>query len=592
MTSAGSCVPNGIARRLNLRLKYDICFILLHRQAFLYIINAKTDESCRIFSIFLNCILLIRGHAMPVHSEIRKKQRNKISLATLFTGLVSLSVLLTLTILLIGSYHLKKSTLIDTTLTSNYAAAAKMSQTIDYLFKSMRSSLQYSSTLLADVKSMPANEVNSKLEIIRHSGSYFNSIILVDETGLVRNRSPLSGGSVGMYVTTEEARTALAVKEPYISIPYTPPQTHRMIVFLSEPIYDRAGEYRGFIGGTLFLQENNILHSIFGNNPINELGSYFYIVGSNGHILFHPDQSRIGEDVRANPVVGKVIQGHSGQEPVVNLRGVALLAGYVKVPENGWGVVVVSPTSVVNEQIFEHIKAMLLYVLPPFAILMLAAIWLARRLAKPFVALTDVVSKIGKEKTELPKGKHHWNREADLLTKAIRYAIKNIRKQTDQLTHEAMTDPLTGLTNRRTLEATMQQWITEMTPFSVIIMDIDRFKEINDIFGHLAGDEVLKHFADIIVSCVRPGDICCRYGGEEFIALIARANAVESYLVAERIRRTLEESDNPIKRQITVSQGVAHYAEQSESSAEELIRLADQALYKAKRSGRNQTVIA
>lgn len=529
---------------------------------------------------------------MLVYREIRNKQRKKISLTTLFTGLVSLSVVLTLTILLIGSYHLKKQTLIDTTLTSNYAAAAKMSQTIDYLFKSMRSSLQYSSALMANIETMPPGEVNSYLEIIRRSGGYFNSMILVDETGLVRYRSPLSGGSVGMYVTSEEARTALALKKPYISIPYIPPQTHHLITFVSEPIYDMAGQYRGFIGGSLYLQEDNILNSIFGNNPINELGSYFYIVGSDGHILFHPDQSRIGEDVSANPVVGKLIQGRSGQEPVVNLRGIALLAGYVRVPENGWGVIVVSPVSVVNQQLNEYIGTMLLYVLPPFAALLLAAIWLARRLAKPFVALTDAVSKIGEEKAELPKGKQHWNREADSLTKAIRNAIKNIRKQTDRLAHEAMTDPLTGLTNRRTLEANMQRWITEMNPFSVIIMDIDRFKEINDIFGHLAGDEVLRHFAEIVVSCIRPGDVCCRYGGEEFVALIAHANADEGYLVAERIRRTLEESENPIKRQITVSQGVVHYAADTAASAKELIRLADQALYKAKRSGRNQTIIA
>jgi diguanylate cyclase (GGDEF)-like protein len=122
-------------------------------------------------------------------------------------------------------------------------------------------------------------------------------------------------------------------------------------------------------------------------------------------------------------------------------------------------------------------------------------------------------------------------------------------------------------------------------------MDIDRFKTVNDTYGHQAGDEVLKHFAKIITSAIRPGDVCCRFGGEEFIALISHVAADEAYLVAERIRSTFEKSVNPIGRPITVSQGIAHYSSHS-FSAEELIQMADQAMYKAKQSGRNQTIIA
>lgn len=527
---------------------------------------------------------------MHVLREKQASQWKKISLTTLLTGLVSLSVVLTLTIILIVSYKLKKQTLIDTTLTLNYASAGKMSQTIDSLFKSMRNSLHYSSSTLSNYNIMNVEDVNSKLDIMRLSSNFFNSIVLVDETGLVRYRSPKSGGSVGKHISTEAAKTALALKKHYVSDPYITPNNKRLIVFMSEPIYDKEGGYRGFIGGTLYLQENNILNLIFGSNPTNELGSYFYIVGSGGHVLFHRDKSRIGEDISANQVVRKLIRGQSGQEQTVNLKGEALLAGYVKVPENGWGVVVVSPESVMIQQLNQQIQAILLYMLPPFVILMLVVIGLARRLAKPFVSLADLVSNIGKEKAKPPNG-NHWNREADLLTKAIRYALQDIKEQTAQLTQEATTDPLTGLTNRRTLEAIMHNWIMEQTSFSVIIMDIDRFKSINDTYGHQTGDEVLKHFAAIMTSCIRPGDICCRFGGEEFIALISHADSVEAYLVAERIRTLLEQSDNITGQPITVSQGIAHYASHADTAAE-LIHMADQALYKAKKSGRNRTIIA
>ncbi|NOV03885.1 sensor domain-containing diguanylate cyclase [Paenibacillus planticolens] len=523
--------------------------------------------------------------------EIKANQRKKISLATLLTGLVCLSVLLTVSILLVASYQSKKRSLIDTTLTLNFSSASKMSQTINSLFKSMRSSLQYSSSIFSNVNAMNPDEVYASLELMRHSSNYFNSISIVDETGLVRNVSPSSIGTAGKYITTEAAKAALASQKPYLSKPYIAASTNRLIVFMSEPLFDKEGIYRGFIGGTLYLQEYNILNMIFGSNPTDKVGSYFYIVGSDGHLLFHRDTTRLGENISANQVVSKLIQGQSGYEQMVNLHGESLLAGYVKVPENGWGVVVVSPISVVYEQLIRHIKSMLLYMMLPFSIFMLIVIGLARRLARPFISLADLVGKIGREHVDLPEGKQHWNREVDLLSTAVRYALTAIKKQTDQLTLDAMTDPLTGLTNRRTLEAIMHKWIEEGTSFSVIIMDLDRFKSINDTYGHQAGDEVLKHFAKIVTSTVRPSDVCCRFGGEEFIALIPQANAEEAYLVAERIRITLQNRDNPVGKPITVSQGIAHYSSHSDS-AEELIHLADQALYKAKESGRNRTIIA
>ncbi|MGC5325337.1 sensor domain-containing diguanylate cyclase [Brevibacillus sp. SYSU BS000544] len=527
---------------------------------------------------------------MPNLLKIRTSHRNKISLTTLLTGLVCLSVVLTMTILLIASYESQKSALIDTTLTLNYSSAVKMSQTVDSLFKSMRSSLHYSASSLAQM-SQPSQQLgNINIELQRQSSNYFNSLVIVDENGIVRQVAPKSN-SVGNHITTKEAKTALAIKKPYISKPYITVKSKRLIVFMSEPIFDKHGVYRGFIGGTIYLQEDNILNMIFGSNPHDTVGSSFYIVDSSGHLLYHPDKNRLGEDISANQVVSKLIQGNSGSEQLVNLRGEAQLAGYVKVPENQWGVVVVSPISVVYDQLTRHIKTILLYMLLPFVVLMLLVIKLARKLAKPFVNLADLVNKNGKENIELPEEEHHWNREADLLTVAIRYALTEFKIQTDQLTLDATTDPLTGLTNRRTLEKIMLKWIEASTPFSVIIMDIDRFKAINDNYGHLMGDEVLKHFANIITTSVRSGDICCRYGGEEFIALAANTTGDEAYRLAERIRNTLEKSVNPLGQTITVSLGIANHTLHSESP-EELIQLADQALYKAKESGRNQTIIA
>ncbi|RAV09754.1 sensor domain-containing diguanylate cyclase [Paenibacillus contaminans] len=515
--------------------------------------------------------------------------QRKISLATLLSGLVALSVALTFTIQLIASYQSKKRALFDTTLTLNHSNAMKMSLTMDSLFKSMRGSLQYTAGIMANNPLMNEEIRYEHLELMRRSSGYFNSIVAVDETGIMRSIAPQTAGTAGKPLSTDASKEALALRKPYTSKPYIS-ATGRLIMFMSEPLFDKDGTYRGLIGGTIYLQENNIMNTIFGSNNIDELGTYFFVVSSDGSLLFHPDRSRIAENVSRNQVVIKTMQGQNGSEQVVNTRGVALLAGYSTVQENNWGVVVVSPIDKVYEQLNRDIRTMLLYMLPPFVLLMLAAVWLARRLARPFVSLADLVSKLGKEKVDLPAPQSHWNREADLLTRTIMLAVADIRERTDQLTQAAVTDPLTGLANRRTMEKAMNGWIAEQAPFSIIVLDLDKFKSINDTYGHQVGDEVLKVLAETMKQSVRPIDICCRYGGEEFVILLARTSVPEAFIVAERIRRTMEESVEPVGKPVTLSLGIAHYPSHA-LAAEALFLQADQALYEAKRMGRNQTVI-
>ncbi|KZE70530.1 diguanylate cyclase [Paenibacillus elgii] len=521
--------------------------------------------------------------------DVTKKK--KISLATLLTGLVSLSVALTLTILLLASYHSNKQSLFETRFALNHSAAAKMSQSIDSLFKSMRAGLKYTGAYISVNHLSNEQELQKQLEMLRLSGNFFNSIAVVDETGLVRSVAPSSVGTVGQHITAEAAKEALASRKPYMSKPYTS-STGRRIVFMSEPLYDKDGVYRGFIGGSLYLQENNILNTMFGKHNIDGDGSYFYIVSSSGHLLYHPDKSRIGADNSTNPVVQKALRGESGYGQVTNSRGITFLAGYSPVPENGWGVIVQSPISVVYEELDSYIRTILVYTLVPFVVLMITAIWLARRLARPFVSLANLASKLGKgEKIVLPDIKHHWNREADLLTQTITLALSDLQKQTDQLTHAAMTDSLTGLTNRRTFESIMSQWTEKQQPFALIMMDIDRFKSINDTYGHQAGDEVLKHLARILTSAVRSNDVCCRYGGEEFVMLLPFTTVPDAWITAERVRIAFETRENPLGVPLAVSLGIAHYPSHAES-AEMLFQLADHALYQAKEAGKNRTIIA
>ncbi|WP_379161563.1 diguanylate cyclase [Paenibacillus sp. sgz5001063] len=530
---------------------------------------------------------------MFIQRKAGLRQRKKLSLTSLLTGLVTLVVLLTSTIILVGSYDSKKQSLMETTLHLNYTNADRMSRTMDSLFQSISGSLAYNARILSNMDAMTPEQVDHQLELMRNSSNYFNSIVVIGVDGVVHNVEPATlGGTVGKHINSQSSKDALALQRPYISAPYMTATTNRLIVFLSQPIFSSDGTYLGILGGTIYLQENNVLSRIFGNNSVDDLGSYYNIVDSGGHLLYHPDKELSGKDVSSNKVVQKLMKGESGEQEVRNLHSIDLLAGYSSVPANGWGIVVVSPMSLIHQQLIGHIQTIIGYSLVPFIALLIVVILVARRIARPFAYLAKLVSQMGK-KTVFPEDKprSYWSREADLLTEAVFSAVADIREQTDQLTQEAATDALTGLKNRRFMEYTLGQWIASEIPFSLIVLDVDRFKFVNDTYGHVTGDEVLKHVAGVIVSSLRPDDMCHRYGGEEFIILLARTRPAEAFIVAERVRRALEQSKGPIPSQVTVSQGIAHYPLHA-SEQEKLLEKADQALYLAKSNGRNRTVIA
>jgi diguanylate cyclase (GGDEF)-like protein len=164
-----------------------------------------------------------------------------------------------------------------------------------------------------------------------------------------------------------------------------------------------------------------------------------------------------------------------------------------------------------------------------------------------------------------------------------------------RLREQASRDGLTGLWNRRAIleyyELHIARAERDEQPISVVLMDIDRFKKINDTYGHLAGDTVLKEVARRLVAAIRPYDGFGRYGGEEFVGILPGCELSGAIAVAERLRQIMREE--PIETSedslsITMSFGVASARFPSSRTPEELLRAADDALYAAKRNGRDR----
>ena len=178
-------------------------------------------------------------------------------------------------------------------------------------------------------------------------------------------------------------------------------------------------------------------------------------------------------------------------------------------------------------------------------------------------------------------------------------AHKHMFLHQDSLALSASVDSLTGLWNRsRTLHFLIEEVARANrygTPFSVVLIDIDHFKSVNDTYGHLVGDRLLTSVAGIVGSILREGDVLIRYGGEEFLAVLPAAAGEDIRAIGERVRRAVEESSVAEGSQtirVTVSVGGAAFPNQNVEGEQSLVELADEALYAAKQSGRNRVQIA
>lgn len=179
----------------------------------------------------------------------------------------------------------------------------------------------------------------------------------------------------------------------------------------------------------------------------------------------------------------------------------------------------------------------------------------------------------------------------------VKFLQDELKERMEELDRLASTDPLTGLYNRRMFFRRMDEEVARAgrtaSPMCLIYVDIDHFKDINDVYGHSSGDAVLQQISRTMTRILRRGDVLGRIGGEEFLILLPDTTGVAGQRIAERLRQRVEHAtiySGDRKLNVTVSAGVFSAADPVGLSIDDMVRVADQALYEAKETGRNKVV--
>jgi diguanylate cyclase (GGDEF)-like protein len=338
-------------------------------------------------------------------------------------------------------------------------------------------------------------------------------------------------------------------------------------------------------------------------------GATVMLVDAGGTVLAGDPQSAawIGKSVRDTEPFREFADKPEGIVTSAGLDGVRRVYGFVAVPLSDARLVVGFPEAEVLNRIDREIQLAYLQ-LAFFGILVLIVAWIGgeRLVVDPIRSLARTATRLGRGDLTARPERQRWAKEFAPLATALREMAQKLaeregelRAANEHLEQLALIDPLSGLANRRnfdeTLTRTWKEAIRHRRPVGLLMIDVDHFKLFNDRYGHVEGDTCLRRVGQLLMSVAcRPGDLPARYGGEEFAVLLPGASLAGARIVAERLRRAVEElcianADAPLG-QVSVSIGLASMVPSLADKAQGLIEAADAGLYAAKRGGRNAVV--
>ena len=395
--------------------------------------------------------------------------------------------------------------------------------------------------------------------------------------------------------------------------------SNQPVVLVKTYVYDKHNTKRGILFVEVGLS--------FINDTCAKIGSgskeYCSIVDSLGKVVAHPNKKWVDEsyDLSTLAIVQKIKRGESGTMDFASeyLQEEAV-AGYTTVEKLGWGVMIFQSKSALDSPLNEVMKTILKWLVFGIGLALVVAYFITRQITKPismlvlkskesgvrsntfnlgdvpkntpveiaqlWIAISSLITRLQRSNNEVKKLNYSLSKEVKIATAKLRETNKYLYKISSR-------DHLTKIANRRYFEDTVTKVLDlkQGDNVSIILIDVDKFKYINDTYGHDAGDLALVHIADLMKKCTRDGDLPARLGGDEFVIYIKNCGPKSLDRVAENLRKAVE--DNPIiwagkEISLTLSVGTVNHKIDGEITLTELLKYADEAMYVSKENGRNK----
>ncbi|ABO49190.1 diguanylate cyclase [Desulforamulus reducens MI-1] len=476
---------------------------------------------------------------------------------------------------------------------------------------------------LAQNKYMQVMDNQESAKILRDAlkmDNNFRSLVLVGKDGRIKVDPELPNQTINTYVGDREYFQQAISGTTFVSEVLVSRNTKRPVMMVATPV-KQGDEIVGVLSGIVNI---SVITEITQHNSPGVLGES-YLINDKGLMVsesrFTTSTEPLKLKVQNHPALTSR-EGEKGKGIYKNYLNRTVFGTYRWLPEMRLSLVVEKDY---ERGLMEYGLATYLKVLGAACLIigffLVFAIIYSRRLTKPLERLAAEVNNIAKgnflsiidlkanrEVQELSRAIN--NMSANLLEKTtqLNNLIKQLEQNRDDLHEEknklvkiSITDELTDLYNRRYLNKELLRVIdlcsTLNKNISLLMLDLDRFKAVNDNYGHATGDTVLKEFAEILRRCSRGTDVVGRFGGEEFVIIIPFVSAERVALIAERIRQEISNfvfDEGNSNLHVTVSIGVVTVKSLVTSTtaevAEKLIKKADENLYQAKNSGRNKVV--
>jgi diguanylate cyclase (GGDEF)-like protein len=435
----------------------------------------------------------------------------------------------------------------------------------------------------------PVRRLGDYLSSVRDRFTDYHRLIVVDATG-----APVASSAAGETAAVSLPPDWLeqAARDAILGAVYWDSTAGKLLMTLGVPISTNDGRFLGALAAQLDLTAIGAAL----NALAQERSSTLYLITGEGSLILNSTgagQRLMGDSLTRRALELLRQEGRVSTE-YANYAGVEVLGALTPITRLDWAVVAEIPADVAYAQVARLRTLALLTVSALLLVIGGLAYLLGVTIVLPLDRMAGGARQVaeGDLSVALPVV---GGGEVAYVTEVFNEMVTRLRHGRDELERLSRTDGLTGLPNRRHLMETLEKEVRRSSrnerPFSLLMVDVDRFKRYNDSFGHLAGDEVLKRLAQVLSAAIRTADYAARYGGEEFTVVLPETPLDGAREVAERIRVMMEKESfgTDGAGRVTLSIGIAEFPTDG-STVEAVTAGADSALYAAKEYGRNRVV--